>query len=291
MLLFVLLFNGLIFFVMVSCFVSSALHGLLGSLILTLLFILASHTRFVESLLLWSSGLRPASIEESSRVDALFRELAVKAHLPHPPRLFIADSSFPNAYAIGKQTVGLTKGLLEKTTNEELYGVLAHEFGHLKHGDSFRYSITRILNIGGILSAWVILHIVKFQSYHLLPSSMGFLDVTFSGSVAVIYLLTTLIRWYFGAGFRVVGPKEEYRADSFVAEVGGGDGFISFLNRSTQAEVSWNRSFWEKVAATHPPVILRIDRIKGHMKELGRNQGARDNRRKSCYFERRGKIE
>lgn len=275
MLTLVVLFNGLIFFVMASCFVSNALYGLLGSLMLTLLFVGAAHTRFIESFLLWSSGLRPALSEESGRVDSLFRDLTVKAHLPQPPRLFIADSSFPNAYAIGKHAVGMTKGLLEKSTSEELYGVLAHEFGHLKHGDSLRYAMTRILNIGGILSAWVILHVIKFQSYDLLPSSMGWIDATFTGPIAIIYLILAMIRWYFGAGFRVVGPREEYRADSFVVEAGGGDGFISFLKRSTNAERSWNRSFWEKISATHPPVMHRIDRIKDHMKKRGVQAGGR----------------
>lgn len=268
MILLVILFNWFIIFVMLNLFIPSPLQGLSGSLLVMAFLIGLAHTPFMENFLRWTSGLRPGLLEERLKVDSIVQDLSKRACLKTTPDIYIADYSFPNAYAIGKHTIGITKGLLDTATKEELYGVLAHEVGHLKHGDSMRYVIARISNTSGILASWAILHAVRFQSYHILPEPSGLFSATFAVSTAVICLLIGVIRWYFGVSFRVVGHKEEYKADSFVVQVGGGGGFISFLNTTKRFEFSQRSGFWEKVAATHPPVLRRIERMRKRMDEM-----------------------
>lgn len=50
------------------------------------------------------------------------------------PRLLIADTDLPNAFAIGAELC-VTRGLLARLTPAELEAVLAHELGHLAHRD------------------------------------------------------------------------------------------------------------------------------------------------------------
>lgn len=268
MILLVILFNWFIIFVMLSLFIPSAMEGLYGSLVGVVLLMGISHTPFMEKILRWTSGLRPALLEERLIVESFVNELSIKAHLKKAPDIYIADSSSLNAYAIGKHTVGITKGLLEKATREELFGVLAHEMGHLKHGDSMRFAIAKVFNAGGLLAAWVILHAARLRSFDILPEPSGIIDISFAVSTAVLYLLIGILGWYFGVGLRMVGPEEEYKADSFVVQAGGGSGFISFLYSTGSTEFSQRRSFWVKATVTHPPALLRIEQMKKRMEEI-----------------------
>jgi heat shock protein HtpX len=65
--------------------------------------------------------------------------LAYAAGFKKPPRVFIADEPFPNAFAFGSvisgNRVAVTVPLLNIATPEELRAVIGHELGHLKHRD------------------------------------------------------------------------------------------------------------------------------------------------------------
>ena len=56
-------------------------------------------------------------------------------------RVMVIDEPTPNAFAIGKHNLILSRGLYETATEEELAGVIAHEFGHLHNGDSQKLGI------------------------------------------------------------------------------------------------------------------------------------------------------
>jgi heat shock protein HtpX len=65
--------------------------------------------------------------------------LAYAAGFKTPPKVFIADEPFPNAFAFGNVIVGnrvaVTVPLINIATPEELRAVIGHELGHLKHKD------------------------------------------------------------------------------------------------------------------------------------------------------------
>ena len=87
----------------------------------------------------------------TSRFEPIFREVYTKAkkanpELPDNIKMFISDSKEPNAFATGRKTICVTKGLLNYT-DEQIKGVLAHEFGHLAHKDT-----DAIYNV--IISSW-----------------------------------------------------------------------------------------------------------------------------------------
>src|SRR5437762_136033 len=90
------------------------------------------------------AGAREVSPEEAPELHQLVGELAMYARLPKP-RVAIIDSPSPNAFATGRDAnhavVAVTSGILGILSRDELAGVLAHEFGHVRNHDILISSI------------------------------------------------------------------------------------------------------------------------------------------------------
>ena len=63
-------------------------------------------------------------------------EMTIASGLPRP-KLYVVPDADPNAFATGKDPahsyIAVTQGLLEKLNREELQGVIAHEFSHIRN--------------------------------------------------------------------------------------------------------------------------------------------------------------
>lgn len=101
---------------------------------------------------------------EAPKLQATVDRLAAKSGIKKP-KFGIARISIPNAFAYGSPIAGnhlaVTQGLLDTLDEEEVEGVLGHEFGHLKHRDvqimmfvSFLPSLFYILSRYLMLSAF-----------------------------------------------------------------------------------------------------------------------------------------
>lgn len=90
---------------------------------------------------LWAAGAReltaPRSLEEKQLVNVV-EEMAISAMLPRP-RIWIVPDPDPNAFATGIDAsashIAVTEGLLQALDRDELQGVVAHEFGHIRNLD------------------------------------------------------------------------------------------------------------------------------------------------------------
>jgi heat shock protein HtpX len=91
----------------------------------------------------------------------LVHELARRADLPRPPRLYLIPSPICNAMAVGRRddaTIAVTDCLLRRMTTRELTGVLAHEISHIANNDlkvmglaDLLSRMTRLLSLMGQL--------------------------------------------------------------------------------------------------------------------------------------------
>lgn len=82
----------------------------------------------------------------SAALDRLSTRLQSEAELAAPARIEVISSSLPNAFALPGGRVYLFSALLAKAEGpDEIAGVLAHEFGHLRHRDHLR----RLIANGG----------------------------------------------------------------------------------------------------------------------------------------------
>jgi heat shock protein HtpX len=91
-----------------------------------------------DKIALASMGAREVTPEEAPELHATIERLCIQANLPKP-RVAIADTPMPNAFAVGrspsKATVCATTGLLSLLGPAELEGVLGHELTHVQNRD------------------------------------------------------------------------------------------------------------------------------------------------------------
>ncbi|MBI4280735.1 M48 family metalloprotease, partial [Candidatus Uhrbacteria bacterium] len=111
--------------------------GLIFAALISLIMALASFYQG-DRLAIWSAGAQAISREENPYLYRQVENLCLAAGLPLPRIHLIKDPAI-YAFATGRNpshaSVAVTTGALEKLTNEELEGVLAHELSHIKNYD------------------------------------------------------------------------------------------------------------------------------------------------------------
>jgi len=93
---------------------------------------------FSDKLALRAMGAHEVTPQEAPGLHAMIEKLCIQADLPKP-RIAVADTHVPNAFAIGRSqktaTVCATTGIMRTLSPSELEGVMAHELSHVKHRD------------------------------------------------------------------------------------------------------------------------------------------------------------
>jgi heat shock protein HtpX len=124
--------------------------GLLIGLVLGLVFVGGSYW-FSDTLAIKAARARPVTREELPEVHAIVEELTQREGMPMP-RLYLAPSAQPNAFATGRSpdhaAVAVTQGILEVLDRDELRGVLAHELSHVKNRDILISSVAAAVALG-----------------------------------------------------------------------------------------------------------------------------------------------
>ena len=117
---------------------------------------------FSDKLALKASRAKPVEPGTLPELEGMVQDLAQRAQVP-TPRLFLIESEQPNAFATGRNpkhaAVAVTQGLLQHLPPDQLKGVLAHEFAHIKNRDILVSSIAAM--VAGSISA--IANILQFS--------------------------------------------------------------------------------------------------------------------------------
>jgi len=109
--------------------------------VVTLVFIvglLGAQFFLSDKLALTAVGAKEVTPEEAPGLHAMIERLCIQADLPKP-KIAVADTDVPNAFAIGRSqktaTVCATTGIMKTLSPSELEGVMAHELTHVKNRD------------------------------------------------------------------------------------------------------------------------------------------------------------
>ena len=129
----------------------NVLLGMLAGLVVYIISITVTLSPFGEWLLRKRTGCGPITDQNvAARITPLFNEVYARAKkeypsLPDDISLFMNEDKSPNAFATGRRTVCITRGLLNMS-DDQIKGTLGHEFGHLAHKDTDKVLVISIGN-------------------------------------------------------------------------------------------------------------------------------------------------
>ena len=108
-----------------------------------------------------SMGAIEVTEAQQPQMYAIVRELSAAAGQPMP-RLYVAPTMSPNAFATGRNpensVVAVTEGILRLLSPEELKGVLAHEIAHIANRDIL------IQTVAGVMASTIV-SIANFMQF------------------------------------------------------------------------------------------------------------------------------
>lgn len=221
------------------------------------------------------------SRKDNKRVYNLTENLCMANGMQMPKLNVIEDSSI-NAFASGinqkTYTVTLSRGAIDKLTDEELEGVIAHELTHIRNRD-VRLLIVSIIFVG--IFAFISNLMVRSLIFGNL-ARRGNRNDKGGGAIIIIvvillaaigYMLTMFVRF-------AISRKREYMADAGGAQMTknpralasalrkiSGDSRIEAVTRDDVAQLfiehaakgkDGKSNFFSGLFATHPPIEKRI---------------------------------
>jgi heat shock protein HtpX len=137
--LFTLFLLGLVYAVLIGVLIAAGAGAVTIAIVAAALFALQLFTS--DKIALYSMGARevgPNDGPEARMLHAIIERLCIQANLPKP-RVAIAQTPMPNAFAIGRSpksaTVCATTGILHLLDPAELEAVLGHELTHVQNRD------------------------------------------------------------------------------------------------------------------------------------------------------------
>jgi heat shock protein HtpX len=235
-----------------------------------------SHSSMISS----ATGSKPLERTANKRIYNLVENLCISCGMKMPAVNIIEDDSL-NAFASGignkSYTVSLSRGIIDKLSDEELEAVIAHELTHIRNRD-VRLLIISVIFVG----------IFAFVSETLLRSMrFGTLGrgKKGGGGGIIIAMLLAVVGYFLASLFRfAISRKREFMADAGSAELTkrplalasalrkiSADPTIEAVKRKDVAQMfienpgvkEKNQSFsFSSLFATHPHISKRIELLE-----------------------------
>ncbi len=234
-----------------------------------------------DRIVLRLTGANEVTSKDEPVLHNVIEEMAIAAGITRP-RAYVIETEALNAFATGmspaRSAIGVTRGLLDSLNREELQGVIGHEMGHIVNWD-IRYATAVGVIVGLIALVSDGARRALYFSGRARNSGKGgagsvFLMLALVAFAALAPVFAMLVQF-------AVSRQREFLADATsVRLTRHPEGLMSALdklahsaqpfkgaNRATQHMFIVNpfRNFREKSSrlyATHPPLELRINRLR-----------------------------
>ena len=208
------------------------------------------------------------------RLDPIFREVYYRAKKANPSissdvRLYMNEDMSENAFATGRKTICITRGLLRRS-DDEIRAILGHEFGHLANRDTDRILVVAVGNTFitmfftfveiGIWITDIFMNIVAIFSE---DGIFIWLFSTISRLLSILFIRWILRLWsWIGCMLCMKTSRgNEYQADEFSWYLGYGQGLMHFFSSMHDGRP---KGLFANLESSHPATDDRI----GHLMEL-----------------------
>ncbi len=228
---------------------------------------------FSDKLALKASRARPLQPAEVPELERIAGFLAQRANVP-VPRLYVIPSDQPNAFATGRDpqhaAVAVTEGLLHQLPTDEVQGVLAHEFAHIKNRDILVSSIAAMV-AGAISAVATVLQFSMLFGGDEDDSPLGLLGTL--GAIIVAPIAAMLLQLGISrqrefladaTGAQLLGHAAPL-ADALTTLERGAQALPTDVNPATASLYAVNplpRRGLATLFMTHPPLDERIRRLR-----------------------------
>ncbi len=154
--LFTLFLLGLVYAVLVAALIAAGAGAVTIAIVAAALFAVQLFTS--DKIALYSMGAHEVSPQEAPQLHAMIERLCIQANLPKP-RVAVAQTPMPNAFAIGRSpksaTVCATTGILNLLEPSELEAVLGHEITHVMNRDVVVMTVASFFaSIAAFITQW-----------------------------------------------------------------------------------------------------------------------------------------
>ena len=232
-----------------------------------------------DKVALISTGAKAISETDNQYIFHLVENLCITAGLPMPKIYLISDPAI-NAFATGRDpkhaSIAVTTGAVEKLTNEELEGVIAHELSHIKNFDIRLMTIVIVL-VGAItlLADW-------FWRGSLFGGRKSDSDSKGNGALMIIGIILLILSPIIAELIKLaISRKREYLADASGSLLTRyPEGLARALEKISQENrpmakastatahlfianpLGRGKKFLSAAFSTHPPVEDRIKKLR-----------------------------
>ncbi len=239
---------------------------------------------FSDKMALASMRAKVVTPEQAPELHGMIDRLVALADMPKP-RVAIADTDLPNAFATGRSpdhaVVCVTTGVLRRLDAEELEGVLSHELAHVANRDVAVMTVASALGLlAGFITRWGL----------YFGGGRG-RDRNGAAAFLVIWLVSILVYVISFLLTRALSRYRELSADRCGAFLTGRPSALASAlvkisgdmaripTRDLRAAESMNAFFFAPAVrsasltgliATHPPLEQRLEQLAKVSAQLGR---------------------
>lgn len=226
---------------------------------------LFAHTGLMERYCCWSLGGRRPAPPGRAYLDQIMEAVCRMAGRRRKDyRLYVLRLNQWNAMSIGRHSILVTLPLLQLEP-DQVGGIIAHEMGHLAHGDTSRALFLTTLSLLGhtVLNIYAaVLLALQFLS-SLLPVFGFFLSPLFLVLNGINYGVCLVLDGPLRLLNLIGNRRQEYDADRYVCEIGLGRGLYDGLALITRSE---GRLTWrQRLRSDHPDTQERLRRIAAYV--------------------------
>ncbi len=237
-----------------------------------------------DKIALWSMGAHIVSPNEAPELHGMIERLASIANLPKP-RVAIADSDVPNAFATGRNpknaVIAVTRGLMNRLDSAEIEAVLAHEMSHVRNRDVMVMMLASFFAVvAQLMMRWF------FWGSMMGGGRRGRRD---GGSIAIIYMASILVWVISFFLIRTLSRYREYAADRGAAIITGSpsnlmsalmkiSGVMQRIPQQDLREVQQMNALFiipaavsnsfSEIFSTHPSLEHRLERLRELSREM-----------------------
>ncbi|GAA1515203.1 zinc metalloprotease HtpX [Sphaerisporangium rubeum] len=242
-----------------------------------------------DKIALFAMHGREVSPQEAPELHGLIDRLCAMGNTPKP-RVAIADSDVPNAFATGRDqkhaVVCVTTGLLRRLDPAELEGVVAHEMSHVAHRDVAVMTIASFLGIvAGLMTRFALYSGLGRDRGNNNGPPIGLIIMLVSIVVyAISFLLTRALSRYRELSADRAGALLTQRPSALASALVKVSGEIARIpTRDLREAQPFNAFFFAPALsgrgvgqglatlfATHPPLERRLEQLNRISAQLGR---------------------